>query len=396
MKEVDFAWLLTWILRNLPDLTLYLGVVTIQALGVWWILRGPAANASRRVRTTIVTLALASFAVLSFGFLLHFVRVSRHLPLWLNAWGRGSIIAWALISVLLVLAFGATQALPKARPEHSPARRNFLRAAHIALFAAPAAAVGYGVFIERLDLRLREQSIAIPGLHPDLNGLRIVQLTDIHLGAFLAEREVKRAVAIANETRAHIALVTGDLISFQGDPLDACLNRLARLTAEAGIFGCLGNHEIYAGTEDYTTEAGARLGMRFLRDAAAPLRFGDATLNLAGVDYQHLRAPYLVGTEKLVRPDALNVLLSHNPDVFPIAARQGWQCTISGHTHGGQVRVEILHQNLSVARFFTHYVDGLYREGPSSIFVSRGIGTIGVPARLGAPPEVALLRLCRT
>jgi hypothetical protein len=78
-----------------------------------------------------------------------------------------------------------------------------------------------------------------------------------------------------------------------------------------------------------------------------------------------------------------------------MAARQGFDLTVSGHTHGGQVRVEILGADLNVARFFTPYVDGLYRWGAASIFVSRGLGTIGIPARLGAPPEVTLLRLCR-
>jgi len=225
--------------------------------------------------------------------------------------------------------------------------------------------------------------------------LRIVQLTDIHLSSFLPESVLARAVDMANETKAHIALVTGDLISFQGDPLDTCLKHLARLRGEAGAFGCLGNHEIYAQTEDYTTEAAARFGMRFLRREAALLKFGAAELNLGGVDYQHLGGPYLVGADKLIRPGALNLMLSHNPDVFPVAAEQGWDVTLAGHTHGGQVTIELLHQNMSIARFFTHYIDGLYRSGSSSIFVSRGIGTIGLPARLGVPPEVALVTLCR-
>jgi len=87
-------------------------------------------------------------------------------------------------------------------------------------------------------------------------------------------------------------------------------------------------------------------------------------------------------------------LLSHNPDVFDVAARQGWDLTIAGHTHGGQISVEILDQQLSASRFFTPYVYGLYRQGRSSIWVTRGIGTVGVPARIGAPPEVALIKLC--
>src|ERR1019366_6495050 len=124
--------------------------------------------------------------------------------------------------------------------------------------------------------------------------------------------------------------------------------------------------------------------------------FGNALFNLVGVDYQRVRRPYLVDADKLVVPGAFNVLLSHNPDVFPVAARQGYSLTMAGHTHGGQIRMEILHADLNVARYYTPYVDGVYRRGPASIFVSRGIGTIVIPARVGAPPEVALLRLCRT
>jgi predicted MPP superfamily phosphohydrolase len=89
-----------------------------------------------------------------------------------------------------------------------------------------------------------------------------------------------------------------------------------------------------------------------------------------------------------------NILLSHNPDVFPVAADLGFQATLSGHTHGGQITVEILNRNLSVARFYTPYVYGLYRRSRSTIYVTRGIGTVGLPARLGARPEVALIRLC--
>jgi hypothetical protein len=256
--------------------------------------------------------------------------------------------------------------------------------------------MGYGVFIQRLNIRLREQTIAIPGLPDDLDGIRVVQLSDIHLSPFLSERELVHAVAMANETIPHLALVTGDMITGNRDPLDACLKHLAALHAEAGIFGCLGNHEIYAHAEDYATIAGARLGIRYLRMESTRLKFGGTVMNLAGVDYQPFREPYLIGADELVQPEMFNVLLSHNPDVFPVAVRQGYDLTIAGHTHGGQVRVEILREDLNIARFFTPYVDGLYRDGGKSIFVSRGIGTIGLPARLGAPPEVALLRLCRS
>jgi predicted MPP superfamily phosphohydrolase len=102
---------------------------------------------------------------------------------------------------------------------------------------------------------------------------------------------------------------------------------------------------------------------------------------------------YLTGKRGLVAPDGFNILLSHNPDVFPAAVQQGYNLLLAGHTHGGQISVEILDQNINPARFFTPFVRGLYRSGASSAYVTRGIGTIGIPVRLGAPPEISLLRL---
>lgn len=384
------------VLRNLPDVIGLTVVLLIQAAGALWILRLPAVRLSAPLRRTMSVAIVASIAVSILAFLLRFSRVTRHFSPWWSGWGRGLMMAWAFLTVLLVMTFAVSHLLPQVRPEYSPMRRNFIRAAHVALFGAPAVAVGYGVFVERFDLKLREVSILVPGLAPDLDGLRLVQLTDIHLSPFLSARELDRAIAMANETHAHVALVTGDLISTEADPVDLCMDRLVSLRADAGIFGCLGNHEIYAGCQDHVAQRGAHMGMRFLRLAAEQLKFGNAVLNLAGVDYQHFGKRYLVHAEKLVVPGAYNILMSHNPDVFPIAVQQGWQFTIAGHTHGGQVRYEILHQDLNIARFFTPYIDGIYSQGPDSIFVSRGIGTIGVPARLGAPPEVALIRLCRT
>ena len=194
--------------------------------------------------------------------------------------------------------------------------------------------------------------------------------------------------------------MTGDLISGRGDPLDACLRRLSTLKADAGIVGCLGNHEHYSDAEDYATVQGGQLGIRFLRGQNIPLRFGKATVNVAGVDYQRMsqtHTGYLRGAERMVVAGSLNLLLSHNPDVFPIAAAQGYDLTVAGHTHGGQVNVEILSRGINPARFFTPYVYGLYRLArggrTASAYVSRGIGTIGIPTRVGAPPEISVLRL---
>jgi predicted MPP superfamily phosphohydrolase len=302
---------------------------------------------------------------------------------------------WLFGSSAGYLAYRALRSLAGVvwKPPFDSARRRLLNATGGALIAAPFAVVGYGALIERLDFRVREVDILVPNLPDALDGLRLLHLSDIHLSAFLSEKNLARVIGSSNELRPHLALVTGDLITAAGDPLDACLRQIAGLRADAGILACMGNHEDYAMVENLTEREGARLGIPFLRGRAVPLRFGDAVLNVAGVDYQRSSRRYLRGAERLTLPGAYNLLLSHNPDVFPVAVEKGYDLTLAGHTHGGQVNVEILHQPINAARFFTPYVYGLYRRGAAAEYVTRGIGTIGVPVRFGAPPEIALLRL---
>jgi uncharacterized protein len=302
---------------------------------------------------------------------------------------------WLFGSTAGYLAYRTVQFLGRKTwgPTFDPSRRRLLNTTGSALLAAPFAVVAYGSLIERLDFHVREVEIPVPNLPDGLDGLRLLHLSDIHLSAFLSEKDLARVIDSANELRPHLALVTGDLITAAGDPLETCLRQLARLRADAGILGCMGNHESYAMAEDFTERTGARLGIPFLRGRAQPLRFGGAVLNVAGVDYQHSDRSYLPSAGRLVLPGAYNLLLSHNPDVFPVAAEQGYDLTLAGHTHGGQVTVEILHQSINAARFSTPYVYGLYRRGAAVEYVTRGIGTIGVPVRFGAPPEIVLLRL---
>ena len=124
------------------------------------------------------------------------------------------------------------------------------------------------------------------------------------------------------------------------------MQALAGLRAPYGVFGCLGNHEIYTETEDSITRLFAAEGIRILRQERAPIQSHGEVLNLIGVDYQqpilqdhdgHLVDRYLEGSEKLVMPDMVNILLSHNPNSFDRAAELGIDLTLAGHTHGGQL-----------------------------------------------------------
>jgi predicted MPP superfamily phosphohydrolase len=306
---------------------------------------------------------------------------------WIRAVGEIYALLLDAVGVLLFLRAGLEK-------QFYPARRGFIRVLTGAAVAAPAVIVARGMAVGRRDFALQEVSMPVRNLHPDLNGLRILHLSDTHFSPFLTAADMKRVVAIANKTRPHLAVFTGDFITDAHDSLEECIRLLGKLKADAPILCCNGNHEIHANCEAEAKIIGSRYGLDVLRQESRILPFGKAKLNVAGVDYQAFKLPYLTDAEQLLRKDSLNLLLSHNPDVFPVAAKKGFDLTLAGHTHGGQVTVEILKQYANVARFFTPYVSGMYTRGHASLYVTRGIGTVGIPARIGAPPEITLIRLC--
>lgn len=306
-----------------------------------------------------------------------------------NIWGMTAVVSLALW--LLFRFFVSKQA-----ESHSPGRRRLIHAAGTVAVAAPFAAAAFGAIVERTNFQVREIDLPVPNLHPDFEGFRIGQLSDLHVSPWLSVRDAGRAVDMLNELKPDLTVVTGDLITQPGDPLDGAISAIARLRAEAGVLGCLGNHERYVQCEDYTTAETAKVGIRMLRRQTQLLRRGNGVLNIAGIDYQSRRdGPYLVGAERLIVPGVANLLLSHNPDVFPVAVQKGFDAVLAGHTHGGQVTVEYLNQTLNLARFATPFVAGLYRLQGRSCYVTAGIGTIALPVRIGAPPEITVVRLTR-
>jgi uncharacterized protein len=310
-----------------------------------------------------------------------------------------------------------------------PGRRYFFRAVTAAAGAGPFLGAMYGFAAERLNYQVRRVEIPMHNLPPALDGMKIVQLSDIHLSSYMSRSQVRRAVDMANGLGADLAVVTGDLITGAGDSIADCVDEVRRLHAPLGTWGCNGNHEIYARVEDEAASLYAQAGMRLLRQENAQIIFNGAQFNLIGVDYQRERTSNgqrqqtLANVEALVRRDMPNILLSHNPNSFHRAAELGIELSLAGHTHGGQIQVEILDHRLSPARFITDYIAGLYQRplfapvpnevgasryqastpwtfaSPSpamaNIYVNRGLGTVGAPVRLGVPPEITLIVLRR-
>lgn len=312
---------------------------------------------------------------------------------------------WCLKRIFDLIRRPATQ--PPNNP-NDPSRRDLLHRMASIAGTAPFFAAAYGYSFERLRFEVEQVEIPMPNLPAALNGLRIVQISDIHAGDFMTARQIRHAIAMANDLRPHLAVITGDFISGHGDPLHECIAEIARLRAPLGTWGCNGNHEIYAGAEDDAEVLFARYGMRLLRRSAAEITWSGASLNIIGIDYQRVpftrsAIPALNGAKALIRRDLPNILLSHNPNTFYSAAAAGVELSLAGHTHGGQVNVEILHHGLNPARFVTDFISGLYTlpmHGPgaaptthASLYVNRGLGTLGCPARIGSTPEITLLTL---
>jgi predicted MPP superfamily phosphohydrolase len=336
---------------------------------------------------------------------------------------------WMSVSFLALAAVGLTGALnrisksllavaaPLNHERIDRGRRAFFRSAAYLAGGLPFVAGAYGFFKERLSFKIQEIEIPVADLPASLEGLRILQLSDIHASDFMPRSEIRRAVEMGNSLGSDLTVVTGDFITGTNDPLEECIAELSRLRAPLGVWGCNGNHEIYADVEQRAQQLFERFGMRLLRQENAELAWRGEKFNLIGVDYQRERAAsgkklsMLRGAEPLIRQDMFNILLSHNPNSFRRAAELGIQLSLAGHTHGGQVQVEIVDHSFSPARFMTKFIAGLYQlplgansnpanvaaanDSPkhAALYVNRGLGTIGMPVRIGVPPEITLITL---
>jgi predicted MPP superfamily phosphohydrolase len=364
------------------------------------------------------------------------VLFPRSLYALIGMWLSSGLFAWLAVKMVrAVERLWARARLGLARLDGTesapanPSRRYFFQTSAFVAGATPFVGALYGFAAERLRYQVERVEVPISSLPEMLDGLRIVQLSDIHIGAYMPREQVRRAVEMANELSADLAVVTGDFVTSAADPLEACVEELAELKAPLGVWGCNGNHEIYARAEARAAQLFRQIGARVLRQENAELVWRGVPLNLIGVDYQRTRPPVgnwppmLAGVENLVRPDRFNILLSHNPNAFPRAAELGIELTLAGHTHGGQIQVEILDSRFSPARFMTEFVAGLYvrPRGPvtefvtarsisrldtsrgitghspvAALYVNRGLGTVGAPVRIGVPPEITLLTLRRS
>lgn len=222
-----------------------------------------------------------------------------------------------------------------------------------------------------------------------LDGFRIVQISDIHIGAMLDRRFATAITARVNALAPDLIVVTGDLVDGTVKHLAREVEPFRALRAPQGVFFVTGNHDYYSGADPWL-ETVRGLGMRPLRNERVEIRANGAAFDLAGVDDHR---GYLFGPghgEDVARafagrdPVRAIVLLAHDPSTFKAAAPLGVDLQISGHTHGGQIWPFGY-----LVRLALKFVAGHYRHGDAQLFVSRGTGFWGPPMRLAAPAEIA-------
>ncbi len=255
-----------------------------------------------------------------------------------------------------------------------------------------AATASYGFWRAYAPPEIVEVPIKLPGLPPQLSGLTIVQVSDIHVGPTIKRKFMEEMVARVNALKPDVVAITGDLVDGSVDRLGHAVSALQDLKSRYGSYFVNGNHEYYSGHLEWDAFL-ERLGIDVLRNRTVSI--GDtARINLVGVDDWSAQRQFPGEGYDLQRalesrdPSLPSVLLAHQPRNFEEVAKSGVGLQLSGHTHGGQ----FLPWNLAVQLVFPH-IAGLYREHDSHLYVNRGTGFWGPPIRVGAPPEITKLVL---
>jgi predicted MPP superfamily phosphohydrolase len=266
-------------------------------------------------------------------------------------------------------------------------RRAAIKGLLVTGIGAVTGATTYGVAFERHQIGVTEASLPVSGLPPPLDGLRIGLLTDVHHSRTVPAEDVMRAVDLMMAQRPDLIVLGGDYVTF-GDRafVDPVAELLAPLKAAQGVFAILGNH-------DHDREMPAALSKQripVLKDARTTLEIRGERLELAGLRFWTRRPQDLARV--LRNATGTVILLAHDPRRLTEAAAFNVPAVLSGHTHGGQV---VLPGVGAIARRRFPVLEGLGSRKNTSIFVSRGIGTVYVPVRINCPPEVAVITLRR-
>ncbi len=275
-------------------------------------------------------------------------------------------------------------------------RRKFVR---LAAITGAAALAGDATFLAPNHPRIVRQDFFLPRWPERLNGFTIALLSDFHYDPYFSIHPLHAAIPMVNGLHPDLIVLTGDFVSvplvgsrkraaFAAEP---CARLLRQMTAPHGLWAILGNHDIDTDRKHVTAALQAE-SIQVLTNQSQPIERDGARIWLAGVNDPLTRNADLPKTLRGVPAGEAVILLAHEPDFADQAARFPIDLQLSGHSHGGQIRIPFL-PPLYLPKMARKYVLGTYHIGPLTLYTNAGLGTIGVPMRLNCPPEITLLTL---
>ncbi len=268
------------------------------------------------------------------------------------------------------------------------------------ILALGAAAAGYGFLLEPRRLVVERVTVRLKRLPPEFDGFRIAQLSDIHFGPYMSSSFVREAVEEINMLKPHLAALTGDFVSHPfGKPsgmegaryIEPCAEALRDLRADYGRYAILGNHDHWNHPATVRNHLDS-VQFPVLLNQAVLLEKDNARLWLAGVDDVMSGRPDLDKALRRVPAGEPAILLAHEPDFADHAAQHPVDLQLSGHSHGGQVRLPWMGAPI-LPLLGRKYPMGLYRVGNMQLYTNRGLGVINPPVRWNCPPEITLVTL---
>lgn len=289
-------------------------------------------------------------------------------------------LAWLFLAARALLSLGGAPA-PAVIPWLAP------------LYAVAWSVALWGSTVGRAWARVTEVDVKIRDLPAAFDGYRIAHVSDVHCGPHVPAWMFLGWARRARSLRPDLVALTGDLITTGEGYLDDVAAFVKGLEAPDGVFACMGNHD-YFQTESGVVRALEEGGATLLRNRSTPVRRRGGVLHLAGIDDRWTHKDDVPRALHQLPPDGTVVMLAHDPASWPDIAGRGVALTLSGHTHGGQFGLPF-GPKLNLGRLSSRFSAGLFRNRNAALFVSRGVGTTGVPTRVGMAPEIALLVLRR-
>lgn len=278
-------------------------------------------------------------------------------------------------------------------------RRKIIETTAWSLASIPYIIVTKGLVSTTYDFTISKVGVQLPNLSKSLNGLKIVQISDLHLGSFFDYRPFQEVTRIVNNLKPDLLFITGDFVNNNPKELKSNFNDLKSLKADIGLYSCLGNHDHYMSDVNHSIllKSLNNLGMNLLINQNKTLIINNTPINIIGMDNLGMRQKYgdLHKSYVGINSEHTNILLCHDPTNWDTHIRNKYPAdlTLSGHTHGGQVAWEYNGVEFSPARFVYKQVAGLYKNGNYLLYVNKGIGTVGPPLRIGVKPEITEITL---